>query len=176
MLRGRGGGRPPPPHARPSDKKLRKGELVVIDWGVKYKGFVSDATRTVAVGKISPRLQKIYEAVRKAQEAGCKKARAGVPARALDSTCRKILRKHSLEKYFTHATGHGIGMEIHELPVISAKNEHQLEVGEVITCEPGVYIKGLGGVRIEDSLVITKNGNINLTGGISKKLFIVDPA
>lgn len=162
------------PHARPTDKKLKKGELVIIDFGANFKGYVSDMTRTVAVGNISPKLRNMYEVVREAQEKGCAKARAGrrglTPARALDSACRETLKKHGLEKYFTHATGHGIGLEVHELPVISSTQNNPLETGEVITCEPGVYIKGLGGVRIEDSLVITKSGVTNLTQKITKNL------
>lgn len=161
------------PHARPTDKKIRKGELIVIDWGVKYKGYVSDTTRTVAMGKTSPRLQKMYEAVKEAQEAGCKSARAGVPARAVDSACRQILKKHNLEKYFTHATGHGIGMEIHELPIIAPKRDSLLQVGMVITCEPGAYIPGVSGIRIEDSLIVTKFGNINLTETLTKNLIVL---
>lgn len=158
------------PHATPTDRKLRRGDLVIIDFGATYRGYVSDMTRTVAIGKISPRLEKMYEAVREAQEAGCKEARAGVPARAVDSVCRKILAAYNLEKYFTHSTGHGIGMAIHELPHIGPKSEQKLEAGEVITCEPGVYIEKVGGVRIEDSVIITKKGNFNLTARISKKL------
>ncbi|KKU68178.1 MAG: Aminopeptidase YpdF (MP-, MA-, MS-, AP-,NP-specific) [Parcubacteria group bacterium GW2011_GWA2_47_16] len=160
------------PHAKPTDKKLKSGELVLIDFGATYKGYVSDMTRTVAIGKISPKLQKIYEAVREAQEMGCGVARAGVPARAVDSTCRETLKKHGLEKYFSHSTGHGIGLEVHELPHVSSGNTNLLEAGEVITCEPGVYIKDWGGVRIEDSLVVTKKGVINLTRRVGKKLIL----
>lgn len=161
------------PHAMPTDKKLARGEFVVIDFGASYKGYVSDMTRTVAIGKISPRLRKMYEAVKEAQEAGCKEARAGVPARAIDSACRRVLAKYGFEKYFTHATGHGIGMEVHELPSTSERSENTLEIGEVLTCEPGIYIPGIGGVRIEDSLAITKNDNINLSAMITKKLLIL---
>lgn len=161
------------PHAIPTDKKLKNGELIIIDFGAKYRGYVSDMTRTVAIGKISPRLKKMYEAVREAQEAGCETARAGVPARATDSACRTTLKQHGLEKFFSHATGHGIGMEVHELPVISSQNNAPLEAGEVITCEPGVYIEGVGGVRIEDSLIIKATGVINLSKRVEKKLIVL---
>jgi len=161
------------PHAVPTDKKLKRGELVVIDFGAVYKGYVSDMTRTVAIGKVSPRLAKMYETVREAQRFGCEAARAGGSARAIDSACRRVLAAHKLETYFTHAAGHGIGLEIHELPAIGPKSEQALETGEVITCEPGVYIEGVGGVRIEDSLVITKNGAVNLTEKITKKLLFL---
>lgn len=161
------------PHSRPTDKRLKKGELVIIDFGAVYKGYVSDMTRTVAIGKISPKLLKMYEAVREAQELGCDTARAGTPARAVDAACREILKNHSFAQYFTHSTGHGIGQEVHELPHVSSHNDKSLEVGEVITCEPGVYIEKLGGVRIEDSLVITLNGVINLTKRVEKKLIVL---
>ena len=160
-------------HAVPTGKKLQRGELVVIDFGATYRGYVSDMTRTVAVGKVSPRLVRMYEAVRAAQDAGIRAARAGISAHALDAVCRESLEKSGFAKHFTHATGHGIGMAVHELPVVSPKQTDALQVGEVITCEPGVYIKGVGGVRIEDSLAITKNGNINLTARASKKFIML---
>ena len=144
-------------------------------------------TRTLAVGKVSPRLRKIYEAVREAQELGRKKAKAGVTGAEIDAVCRQYLTKKGFGKYFTHSTGHGIGMEVHELPHISptstpsprrlgtsplkrGRGREELPAGAVITCEPGVYIPNIGGVRIEDALVLTKKGNSNLTGHISKEL------
>lgn len=161
------------PHATPTDKKLAKGELVLIDFGAAYKDYVSDMTRTVAIGRISPKLMKMYEAVREAQELGCEAIRVGAPASSIDAICRGYLKKEGFAKYFTYATGHGIGLEIHELPIISPKQQRKLEAGEVITCEPGVHIKSLGGVRIEDSLVITKKGVINLTESVEKKLIVL---
>ncbi|MSU55452.1 MAG: aminopeptidase P family protein [Candidatus Taylorbacteria bacterium] len=161
------------PHATPSEKKLEKGELVVIDFGASYKSYVSDMTRTIAVGKISPTLTKIYNSVLEAQESGCKIIRSGIQASDVDKVCRKILTKHDLEKYFIHSTGHGIGMEVHELPSISSNASSKLKTGEVITCEPGVYINDLGGVRIEDSLIVTKNGSLNLTNNVEKKLIVM---
>ncbi len=161
------------PHSTPSDKKLKNGELVMIDWGVSYRGYVSDMTRTLAIGKLSTRLRKIYEAVLEAELLGCLKARAGMTGMELDTVCRDHLTKKGFGKYFTHATGHGIGMEIHELPVIAPKQSAPLPTGAVITCEPGIYIEGVGGVRIEDSLLITKTGAINLTNQIPKELLVL---
>ncbi|MCR4311202.1 MAG: aminopeptidase P family protein [Candidatus Taylorbacteria bacterium] len=161
------------PHAVPTNKKIKSGELVVIDFGVLYRGYVSDMTRTVAIGRISDKLNEMYEAVREAQEAGCAQMRAGLSAQTIDATCRSILKKHKLDQYFTHATGHGIGMEVHELPIISSKATNLLQVNEVVTCEPGVYIAGLGGVRIEDSLVVTEKGSQNLTSSVEKKLIVL---
>lgn len=161
------------PHSTPSNKKVVYGDLVMIDWGIRYKGYVSDTTRTVAVGKISPRLKQIYEAVLEAQLLGCKNVRAGIVAGDLDALCRNSLKKKGFEKYFIHATGHGIGLQIHELPVIAPLQTSILPVGAVITCEPALYIPTVGGVRIEDSLVITKDGNINLSENVPKELIII---
>lgn len=163
------------PHARAADKKIQKGELVTIDFGVLYRGYVSDMTRTIAVGEIAPRLFKMYEAVRVAQECGCKKAKAGMTGEELDTVCRNHLVNKGYGGYFTHGTGHGIGMEVHELPVAAPGNSGKdiLPPGSVITCEPGVYIRGIGGVRIEDTLVLTEKGNINLTADIPQRLIVV---
>ena len=155
--------------------KIKRGELLTIDFGVRYKGYVSDMTRTVAVGEISPQLFRMYEAVRAAQERGCRKIKAGMTGKELDTVCRNSLVRRGYGKYFTHGTGHGIGMEVHELPVAAPGNFGRgvLPAGSVITCEPGVYIKGVGGVRIEDTLVLTKKGNANLAARVAKKLLIL---
>src|SRR3989344_5085454 len=163
------------PHAEPTEKKIREGELITIDFGVRYKGYVSDMTRTVAVGKIAPRLFKMYEAGRIAQELGCKKAKAGITGQELDAMCRSYLARRGFGRYFTHSTGHGIGTEVHELPVASHYNgsKGKLQAGAVITCEPGIYIPSVGGVRIEDALILTKKGNVNLTEKVTKKLIVL---
>lgn len=161
------------PHAKVTDKSIQPGELVTIDFGVRYRGYVSDVTRTLAVGKVGTRLLMMYEAVRKAQELGCKKAKAGVRGKEIDAVCRNYLTTKGLGGYFTHSTGHGIGVEVHELPIVSSSNDARIPAGSVITCEPGVYLPGIGGVRIEDSLVVTKTGCINLTASISKKLIVL---
>lgn len=158
------------PHATPSDKQIAPGELVTIDFGVLYKGYVSDMTRTIAVGKVSARFQNMYEAVRQAQEAGCKKVKAGISGADLDRVCRDVLMRRGLGKYFSHSTGHGIGREVHELPQVSPSAKEPLAVGSVITCEPGVYIPNVGGVRIEDALVVTKAGARSLTDTVTKEL------
>ncbi len=161
------------PHARVTDKEIKNGELVTIDFGVRYKGYVSDMTRTVGIGKIGSRLKRMYEAVRKAQELGCKKAKAGVTGGKIDAVCRNYLEKKGFGKYFTHSTGHGIGIEVHELPLVSFRQNTKMPVGAVITCEPGVYIPNVGGARIEDALVLTKRGNLKLTEGIPKELIVL---
>ncbi len=161
------------PHALPTDKKIKKGELITFDFGARAVGYNSDITRTVAVGRVPDALRRIYEAVRASQRAGIKAARAGVTGRALDQTCREVLRAHGYEKYFLHATGHGLGMEVHELPTVSRTNTKKLPAGAVITIEPGVYIMGLGGVRIEDDLTLTRTSAKNLTSAITTELITI---
>ncbi len=161
------------PHAKSTNKKLRKGELVVIDFGAVYKGYSSDMTRTIAIGKIAPKLRKIYETVKIAQREALAVVRAGIPARTIDSIARSIIEKAGYDKYFVHSTGHGVGMEIHELPTMSKGSEEKLRKNSVITIEPGIYIPGLGGVRIEDMVIVQKIGAENLTEKITKKLIVL---
>lgn len=161
------------PHAVPTGKKVRKGELITIDCGARVDGYNADITRTVALGRPSVRLQALYDAVLHAQDAGFSMIRPGVEAREVDGACRRVLREQGLEHYFTHATGHGIGLEVHELPVLSAKSKTVLAEGMVVTCEPGVYIPGVGGIRIEDDLLITKRGMIQLSNGLPRTLIVL---
>lgn len=161
------------PHAAASTKKLRAGELVTIDCGAVYKGYAADFTRTIAVGskeQLKAKLSHIHEAVKAAQQAGIASVRPAVEAQVIDTICRESLVKKGLDRYFTHGTGHGVGLEVHELPVLGPGQKTVLEPGMVVTVEPGVYIPGVGGVRIEDTLVVTKKGFLNLTKGISTQL------
>ncbi len=161
------------PHAKPTSKKLKRGELVTFDFGAYCEGYVSDVTRTVAIGEPKEKLKEIYEVTRRAQELGVARARAGLTGRELDRVCRSYIEKRGYGKYFLHGTGHGLGMEVHELPIVSSSYAKRFPVGAVITCEPGIYIEGLGGVRIEDTLVLGKKGNINLSWDLNKNLTIL---
>ena len=143
---------------------------MTFDFGAVYRGYCCDITRTIAVGKPPAKLREIYETVRTAQELGCKKARAGMTGRDLDAVCRNYIEKKGYGKYFVHATGHGLGMEVHELPSVSYGNVNPLPAGAVITVEPGIYVPGLGGVRIEDDLVLTRRASQNLTRALPTKL------
>lgn len=158
------------PHAKPTAKKIKKGELITFDFGASYNGYMSDITRTVALGTITPKLRAIYETVRESQELGCSAARAGVTGRELDMICREYIHDQDYSAHFLHSTGHGLGMQVHELPIVSSGSSKPLPVNAVITVEPGIYVEGLGGVRIEDALVIKKDGNINLHQKMTKKL------
>jgi Xaa-Pro aminopeptidase len=146
------------PHGRASTKKMQKGELVTLDFGSLYQGYVSDLTRTVVIGKASPRQKKIYEIVLKAQKATIAKARANIKGKELDKIPRDIISKAGFGNYFGHATGHGIGLLVHDKPTVNSKSEDILKPGMIFTIEPGIYLPGWGGVRIEDDILMTSNG------------------
>ena len=152
------GARSAMPHGLASHKKLKAGEFVTFDFGATVDGYVSDMTRTVVVGKANQKQKKIYDIVLRSQLAGIKKVKAGVMARDVDEACRKIIRKAGYGKNFGHGTGHGIGFYIHTGPRVGAQSEDKLQVNNVITIEPGIYISGWGGVRIEDDVVVTRTG------------------
>jgi len=150
-------------HARPTSKPLRKSELVVLDQGAIMRGYCSDMTRTVFVGRASKRVRRMYQAVLDTQEAAKRTIRPGVTAGDVDRAARNSLKRSSLARYFTHSTGHGLGLEVHEMPRLGKGEETILQEGMVVTVEPGVYLEGLGGVRIEDDVVVTAKGAVDLT-------------
>lgn len=151
------------PHAHPTRKRIAKNELVVLDQGAILRGYCSDMTRTIFVGKAPHRIKDLYSAVQEALEAGKAAARPGAKAEDVDAAARNVLRRAGLGRYFTHSTGHGVGLEIHESPRLGKGDETVLAEGMVITVEPGVYIEGLGGIRIEDDIAITARGAEELT-------------
>lgn len=146
------------PHGVASDKKIRKGEFITFDFGATFDGYCADLTRTVVLGKATPRQKKIYGIVLKAQAAAIRKVRAGVHCKAVDAAARGIITKAGYGKNFGHGTGHGIGLQIHTGPRVSAAGTQLLEPNMVITIEPGIYISGWGGVRIEDDVVVRPKG------------------
>jgi Xaa-Pro aminopeptidase len=146
------------PHGAATDKKLKKGEMVTLDFGCVFKGFNSDMTRTVALGKVSTELQKIYEIVRVAQQRTIDKLHAGMNAREVDTIARDYITLHGYGSKFGHSTGHGLGIEVHEMPSLNQRGErHKLEPNQVVTVEPGIYLDGIGGVRIEDDVVVRRD-------------------
>jgi Xaa-Pro dipeptidase len=151
------------PHAVPTGRKLTRGDLLVIDWGAAYEGYISDLTRTFAIGDLDAELKKVYIAVQGANAAGRQAARPGIPAGQVDHAARQAIDQAGYGKYFIHRTGHGIGMEGHEGPYIFAENDLILEAGMTFTVEPGIYLPRRGGVRIEDNLVITGQGAESLS-------------
>ncbi len=151
------------PHASPSERKLCSGDLLVIDWGAAYKGYFSDLTRTFAIGAIDDELKTIHQTVLAANEAGRKASRPGINAGKVDDATRAVIEKAGYGRFFTHRTGHGLGMEEHEAPYIFAANDLILDEGMVYTVEPGIYLPGRGGVRIEDDVVVTADGSRSLS-------------
>lgn len=150
------------PHGRASTKMIQHGELVVLDYGSTFGGYVADIARTVAVGEISTELKTIYDLVQKAQLAAVEKVRPGVTAHEIDEAARSIIAESGYGSFFTHRTGHGIGLNTHEEPYMMQNNQLSLQPGMSFTIEPGIYLPDKGGVRIEDNIIVTKDGYINL--------------
>ncbi len=146
------------PHARPTSRTVGHNELVLIDVGSFQDGYASDMTRMLHLGRVPQPVRKLYDAVLEAQLAAIGAVREGVPAENVDRAARNVLKRHGLDRQFTHSTGHGLGLEIHEPPRIGRKDKTRLRAGMTITIEPGVYIENLGGVRIEDTVLVTSTG------------------
>lgn len=146
------------PHASPTDRKLQAGDLLVVDWGAAYNHYISDLTRTFAVGEVDDECKKIHKIVQEANAAGRAAGKPGVPCANVDIATREVIEKSGYGKYFTHRTGHGIGMEGHEDPYMRGDNMQLLEPGMAYTVEPGIYLPNRNGVRIEDNIVITESG------------------
>ncbi len=142
------------PHAQVTQRKFKKGDLVVTDLTLRYWGYVSDATRTFALGKISSQANEAYEIVKESQKLGLKAVKPNANCKDVDTACRKYIEKKNYGQYFIHSTGHGIGLEVHELPTVSYRSETKLKKNMAITVEPGIYIENKFGIRIEDSLIV----------------------
>jgi Xaa-Pro aminopeptidase len=151
------------PHARPTEKRLRKNELVVLDLGAILGRYCSDITRTVFVGRAPARIRRWYSAVQEAQAAAVNAAQRGATCGDVDAAARQLLARHRLDQYFVHSTGHGLGLEVHEDPRVARGQKHVLVPGNVITIEPGVYVPGVGGIRIEDDVAVHADRNEVLT-------------
>ena len=149
------------PHAVPSDHVIQNGELLTLDFGASIGGYKSDMTRTIGFGKIGPELREIYETVRAAQQAGVDAIGPGVVCGDIDKICRDLIEAKYPAEVFGHSTGHGVGLFIHEQPRVSSGSATVLRPGHVVTVEPGIYIPGLGGCRIEDTVIITAEGIID---------------
>ena len=168
-----GGPRGALPHARPRDTELRRGELVVIDWGAELDGYCSDCTRTVAAGPVDGAAGAVYRLVLDAQVAAVEDVRAGAAAREVDAVARSAIQAAGHGDQFGHGLGHGVGLEVHEGPRLAQRSEAVLAAGNVVTVEPGVYVPGKFGVRIEDLVVVRDDGCEILTS-ITKELVVAD--
>ncbi|HCF49386.1 MAG TPA: aminopeptidase P family protein [Syntrophomonas sp.] len=157
------------PHGRPGKKLISPGDMVTMDFGGIFEGYAGDMTRTVGIKPATQRFKDIYQKVREAQQIGLDTIRAGVGGREVDQKVRQCLQKYGLDQYFTHSTGHGVGLDIHEAPALSFSSEDTLQENMVVTVEPGIYIPGWGGIRIEDTVVVTLNG-IEILTHSSKEL------
>ncbi|MFH1645799.1 MAG: aminopeptidase P family protein [Candidatus Omnitrophota bacterium] len=151
------------PHAKPTDKKFRKSEPITIDSGVKFKSYNSDITRSFCIEKEDEFFKMLYNIVNTAQKLAIDKVKPGTKISDIDKTARDFIAKKGYAKNFGHATGHGIGIDVHELPSISSKTKGVLKPGMVFTIEPGIYIPGWGGIRIEDMVVVTQKGHMVIT-------------
>lgn len=161
------------PHATPRDVKIERGQLVVIDWGARYAGYCSDCTRTVAVGEPGAEAREAYELVLGAQQVGLDEVRAGGNGKEIDKAVRDIIYGAGHEGHYGHGLGHGVGLEIHEAPTLSFRAEDILQAGTVVTVEPGVYLPGRFGIRIEDLVVVGDDG-VRILTALPKGLRIVE--
>ena len=146
------------PHHKPSNKKIQNGDPIILDLGCVIKGYHSDMTRTVFIDKVSKKMEKVYQIVLQAQESALKEVKAGKKCSEIDKVARDIISSYGYGKYFGHGLGHGVGLEIQEAPVLNNTSKYVLKEGMIVTIEPGIYISGLGGVRIEDLVLVTKEG------------------
>jgi Xaa-Pro aminopeptidase len=159
------------PHAVPRDVEIPRGELVVIDWGAELDGYCSDCTRTVAAGDPSAEATAVYDLVLEAQITGLQAVQAGASGQEVDAAARAVIDARGHREHFGHGLGHGVGLEIHESPRLSQRSPEDLLAGNVVTVEPGIYLPGAFGVRIEDLVVVTDDGCEILTA-VPKELII----
>ena len=151
------------PHARPTEKRLRKNELVVIDLGAILRHYCSDLTRTVYLGRAPGKVRRWYRAVEEAQQAALQALQTGQAAGNVDRAARRVLQRYRLGRFFTHSIGHGLGTEVHEGPRLGRGQKQEIRVGNVVTLEPGIYVEGVGGIRIEDDVAVHASGTEVLT-------------
>ena len=161
------------PHAQPRDVAVARGDLVVFDWGALVGGYCSDCTRTIAAGEPGDEERSAYELVLAAQLAGVEAVRAGAGGREVDAVARAVIADGGMGELFGHGLGHGVGLQIHEAPRLSQRSQDQLRAGNIVTVEPGVYLPGRFGIRIEDLVLVTDDGCRILTG-LDKQLIVVD--
>jgi Xaa-Pro aminopeptidase len=164
-----GGERAALPHARPTDRKLKSGEMFFLDFGCTFKGYQTDQTLTIALGEPSAEMKEIYSIVKEAHDRAMDQVKAGAMTQEIDRVAREFIASKNYKEAFNHGLGHGVGIEVHEYPNLSWRSNAKLEAGMLITIEPGIYLPGIGGVRIEDTIAVTETGYEVLTG-VDKEL------
>jgi len=160
------------PHAEVTDRKFRKGDMIVVDLTLRHAGYIADATRTFLLGSATKEMNKVYELVQEAQKIGLNTAKAGISCSQVDDACRNLIAERGYEKLFIHSTGHGIGLDVHEPPWLRMKNNELLRANMVVTVEPGIYVGNKFGVRIEDSIIIN-DGKPRVLNRFTKDLLIL---
>jgi len=162
------------PHAEISDRKFMIGDMIVVDFTLRYFGYIADATRTFALVSVTSEMKKIYDIVKQSQQAGIDAVNDGVMCGQVDAACRDLIEKYGYAKYFVHSTGHGIGLDVHEPPWLRMKNQELLEKNMAVTIEPGIYLKDKFGVRIEDSVIVnSNNGRVMNLNAFTKDLIVL---
>ncbi len=160
------------PHARASAKRLASGELVIVDLGAILAGYAADMTRTVYLGEPNGRVRSLYRAVLEAQQQAVNALQTGVRGGDVDAAARRVLKRRGLGRYFTHSTGHGVGLDVHERPRLGRGEKTRLQPGCVVTAEPGIYLEGFGGIRLEDTVLVSPNGPEILTPATKERWYI----
>lgn len=162
------------PHGEATDKVIENGELVTIDFGYYVDGYTSDVTRTIAVGNVSDELKTIYEIIKQANQNAIDVVKPGISGSEIDKVARDYITEHGYGQQFNHGGGHGVGLDIHEGPAISPRSSDEMQVGHLLTIEPGIYLANQGGVRIEDDVIVTIDGFENLTASLPKDLIVIE--
>ena len=164
------------PHAQVSDRKFIKGDTIIVDLTLRYNGYIADATRTFVLGTATSEIRKIYDVVKKSQQAGLNALHSNVMCGQVDAICRRIISEEGYSEYFIHSTGHGIGLDVHEPPWLRLKNEERLKANMALTIEPGIYLQGKFGIRIEDSVIVGSqlDGGVRILNGFTKDLIELD--
>lgn len=158
------------PHGSTTDRRIKNGDLIVIDVGAKYCGYCSDITRTIVFNSVNESIKKIFDVIVEAMDAAISKISTKVTGAEVDETARKVIEKYGYGKYFTHSLGHGVGLAVHEEPGLNSRNNSLLSVGNVVTIEPGIYIRGFGGVRLED-MVVVREDKCEILNSLNRILF-----
>lgn len=161
------------PHAEVTDRKFRKGDMIVVDLTLRHAGYIADATRTFALGSTTAEMKKVYAIVKESQRAGLDAVKAGITCGQVDAACRDLIAERGYEKLFIHSTGHGIGLDVHEPPWLRMKNSEMLKPGMAVTVEPGIYLENKFGVRIEDSIIVSSGSRPMVLNSFTKDLVVL---